>query len=343
MKISLVFICFFLLLNTPVSSQPANKDFHLLFYNLENLFDTRNNPDTEDDEFTPQGMRRWTYKRFYKKITAISKVILSASGWTPPELIAVCEVENRYVLERLLKDTPLKAYPYRIIHKESPDPRGIDVALLYNFETFYPLKYEYIPLKKDSSNTLRSREILYVQGILGNRDTLHLFINHWPSRYSGLLESREARTLAAVTLRAGIQSVQKVHRNPMIIITGDFNDQPSDESLRVHLQANALSENPSGDALFNLSSQWLKDEIKTLKHQSQWFVFDQFIVSGTMLRQEEAFYIRPEFASIVKLPFLLEKDGRYGNYKLNRTYIGFRYHGGFSDHLPVLLKITENL
>ena len=193
MKNNIQVICIFFLLTNTCFAQTTPNDYHILFYNLENLFDIRNNPATNDEEFTPEGARHWTYNRFKKKIANLSKVILNASGWTPPDLIAVCEAENRYVLERLSKNTPLAKYPYRIIHKESPDPRGIDVALLYNKNTFYPLEYEYFPLTDDKNNTINSREILYVSGILGNIDTIHIFVNHWPSRYSGLLETMDAR------------------------------------------------------------------------------------------------------------------------------------------------------
>ncbi len=334
---------FFLLLNIPAFSQTSTKDFFFLFYNVENLFDTTDDPKTSDEEFTPEGVRHWTYSRLNKKLINISKVIHSASGWEPPQLIALCEIENRLVLDRLVNDTPLNKYQFNIIQKESPDPRGIDVALLYNPDTFYPLGYKCISLKSEEGNILKSREILYVSGLIGLTDTLHIFVNHWPSRYSGLLESKSARNLAAQTLRLCIDSLTKKYPHPKIIVAGDFNDQPTDESISLFLQAEGSSETPEKHKLYNLSLPWMMEEIQTIKHQSQWMVFDQIIVSGALLEPNTRLYTKPEWANIIKFPFLLEKDEKYGGMRLNRTYYGFRYHGGFSDHLPVMLKIRTTL
>ena len=326
-KIKLLLFFFFLLSYSTAFSQNVPNEISVLFYNVENLFDIKNDPHTLDDEFTPRGDRRWTYKRFEKKLNDLSKTILSASGWKPPELIALCEIENRYVLERLLNDTPLQRFPYKIIHKESPDPRGIDVAFLYNNEHFYPLEYQYFPLKNPDDSDIKTREILYVSGIINKSDTIHLFANHWPSRYSGLLESQPLRNLAARTLRRQIELLQENHPNAKIILIGDFNDQPTDESLSLHLGTENISESviiPDTQKLYNLSYQWMNEELGTLKYQSQWSVFDQIIVSGALLNKESSIFTEPEWAQIVKLPFLLENDDRYGGQKTNRTYYGFR-------------------
>lgn len=342
-KVFLVFLIIFI--SGKIFSQQNNQEASILFYNVENLFDIYNNPETNDDEFTPKGDRRWTYKRFEKKLQAISKVILNASGWNPPELVALCEIENHYALDKLLSQTPLKSYPYQIIHKESPDPRGIDVAFLYNENDFYPLEYQYIPIRTENDSIIKSREILYVSGIIKNTDTLHLFVNHWPSRYSGLMESQPLRNLAANTLKAEIELLQKNKINPNIVIVGDFNDQPSDESVSLNLGALAFPgqiKNFNNNKVFNLSWNWMEKEPGTLKFQSQWSVFDQIMVTGNLLKTENKIFTRVEWAEIVQLPFLLEKDERYGGIKTNRTYIGFNYNGGFSDHLPVLLKLQMN-
>jgi endonuclease/exonuclease/phosphatase family metal-dependent hydrolase len=337
------FVFYFLLFwGSAGFSQNYSDEFHLLFYNVENLFDFSDDPESQDEEFTPSGLRHWTYKKMNKKILDLSKVILNSSGWIPPQMIALCEVENRYVLEKLLSSTPLKTFSYKIIHKESPDQRGIDVVFLYESTTFLPIEYQYIPVRDETGNILNSREILYVSGVLNQIDTLHIFVNHWPSRYGGLLESRLKRNLAAQTLRCQTELLFEKYHNPKIIITGDFNDQPEDESLLKILGALRLSENPSDNYFYNLSYDWLKHEIKTIKYRSQWMVFDQIIVSGSFLDDKNSLYTRPEWAQIVNLPFLLEKDSRYGGKKIKRTYHGFKYTGGFSDHLPVGLKIKVN-
>jgi hypothetical protein len=319
-------------------SQNRSGEVSVLFYNVENLFDLKNDPGTLDEEFTPGGDRHWTYRRFHKKVLNISKAILNAAGWSPPSMIALCETENRYVLECLIKDTPLKEHPYKIIHKESPDDRGIDVAFLYNKEVFYPLYYHYYPLISNGDSVMQTREILYVSGILGGTDTLHFFVNHWPSRYSGLMETQSLRNLAASTLRSLLTQTFKKHHNAKVIILGDFNDQPWDESISLHLGAQEISDYSLQEDIINLSFQWQNDDLGTIKYRSQWSVFDQIMVSGSLLKAEKGLFTEPPLARIVKLPFLLEKDERYGGIKTNRTYSGYSYKGGFSDHLPVLLE-----
>ncbi len=326
----------------PVFSQNATDEFNMLFYNVENLFDISDDPLTQDDEYTPEGDRRWTWKRMNKKIVDISKVLLNSTGWNPPDIIGLCEIENRFVLEKLISQSPLKTCSYKIIHKESPDDRGIDIAFLYNSNTFNPIEYRYIPLSDKEGKMIRTREILYVCGILHSLDTLHLFFNHWPSRFGGLLESRPARHTAALTLRTEIELLHKKHSNPKVIIAGDFNDQPDDQSLLQTLGALPPSGTCSKSTLYNLSFPWMNDEIKTIKFQSQWSVFDQIIVSGALLDKNEQVYTRPEWAQVVKLPFLLEDDPTYGGKRIRRTYTGFKYNGGFSDHLPVVLKVAVN-
>lgn len=339
MKISSFLIFLFLFITFRCFSQESPTHFSVMFYNTENLFDPQDNILPGDDEFTPKGGYHWTYKRLNAKLLNISKVILSASGWQPPGVVALCEVEGRSVLERLIQKTPLSSIPYQIIHKESPDHRGIDVALLYNTDLFYPLEYKYFPLKLRNDSVMATREILYVSGIAKGKDTLYFFINHWPSRYSGLLETRSARDLAARLLREKVDELFNKFEAPKIIIMGDFNDQPNDESIVKFLQVEKFTDKIEHQKLYNLSNNWLESEKGTLKYQSQWSVFDQIIVSGALLQSNKGFYAQPGNAIIIDKPFLLEKDERYGGERPFRTYIGLRYNGGFSDHLPVLLEL----
>ena len=321
--------------------QTVRENYAVLFYNVENLFDLDDNPKTNDDEFTPDGDRYWTYNKLNNKLLNLSKVILSASGWNPPELVGLCEVENRKMLELLLSQTPLKELPYKIIHKESPDHRGIDVALLYNYEEFYPLEYKFFPLIHSGDSVQNTREILYVKGILNETDTLNLFINHWPSRYGGLMETRQKRMLAAQTLREIIDKLFEEEINPKVIIVGDFNDQPVDESIIRHLNTHNVSGNIERHKLYNLSVGWMNNEQGTLKYRSQWFVYDQIIVTGNLLKKDSHLKTSTKLATIINYPFLLENDERYGGLRPKRTYYGYTYNGGFSDHLPVLLRLKS--
>lgn len=319
-------------------SQNQEREFSIMFYNVENLFDTVNDTLTSDEEFTPQGTRHWTRKRLTEKLLAVSKAIINASGFLPPDVIGLCEIENRFVLEHLIRDTPLRTYSYKIIHKESPDSRGIDVALLYNSKRIYPLNYQFYRVK-NGDLSINTREILYFSGIVDQKDTLHFFVNHWKSRYDGLLETKQGRAFAARTLRTRVDSLFQSNRNSKIVILGDFNDQPTDISLKNELTAFEPTANFRKNQLYNLSWSWVGKEPGTLKYQSQWSVFDQIIVSGTLLDENSGLSTKPGNAKIIDLPFLLEKDEKYGGFKPNRTYNGYSYKGGFSDHLPVVLKL----
>lgn len=334
----LLFIFFSFIGNS--SSQQNQGESSILFYNVENLFDTKDNPKTDDENFTPDGEMHWTNARFNEKLLKISKVILSSSGWNVPDLIVLGEIENRYVLERLAEQPLLKPYSYKIIHKESPDHRGIDVGFLYNSENFFPLEYNYIPLVVNNK-TLDSREILYVAGILNGTDTIHIFGNHWPSRFSGLLETKWMRKEAALLLRSKIDELNEKYISPKIVVVGDFNDGPEDESILRYLKAEKIEEPIINKKLYNLFYGLKQIETGTLKYQSQWFVFDQIIVSGSLLKAKSGYYTKEENARIISLPFLIEDDLKFGGKKPFRTYYGFSYNGGFSDHLPVILQLNK--
>jgi len=208
-------------------SQKNAHNFSILFYNVENLFDTEDNPETEDNYFTPDGEFHWTGKRLNLKLLNISKTILSASGWSVPDVLLFCEIENREVLEKLIKNTPLKSYPFKIIHKDSPDHRGIDVGMIYNSDLFYPLEYQYYPLEVNQKK-VDTREILYVSGVVNGTDTLHIFGNHWPSRFSGFMETKSLRNAAAKLLKAKVDELNQKYQSPKIVIMGDFNDNSDD-------------------------------------------------------------------------------------------------------------------
>ncbi len=343
MKISFCLSLIWLLLFQPpfLFSQTGKGDFSILFYNVENLFDAKDGQGRGDDEFTPGGERHWTNKKLDRKLINISKSILNSSGFEMPVIVALCEVENRYVLERLVNDTPLGKSNYTIIHKESPDRRGIDVALLYNADFVFPIGYKFYPLLIQN-DTVKTREILYFSGIINGSDTLHVFVNHWPSRYDGVLESEPMRNLAARVLKTKVEGVQARYFNPKIVILGDFNDQPFNKSISEILGAKPVSCTPEGSRLYNLSVPWVKSGVGTLKYRSQWSVFDQCIVSGSLLNSSKGYFVVTGGTKIVSLPFLLKKDERYGGERPFRTYSGYSYEGGFSDHLPILVKLGYN-
>lgn len=314
----------------------SSDEFCFMFYNSENFFDCNNDSLTNDDEFTPKGVRGWNWKKFQGKADRLAKVILAAGKWNAPVLVGLSEIENLYVLEYLTKKTSLRNYNYKIVHKDSPDLRGIDVALIYRPELFLPFDYQAIAVTDSLNKSFYTRDILQVSGVLNGCDTIHIFVNHWPSRYGGVMETEKYRSLASETLRRAIQTINFKYRNAKIICMGDFNDNPLDESL-AKLLVNRKSEFPDNSGkLVNLSSDWVSGKVQTLKNQYAWDVFDQFIVSDNILTDTSCFQFRK--AEIFHPEFLLEPDTKFGGVKPRRSFIGFKYQEGFSDHLPVLLQ-----
>lgn len=340
-----------------VGSEPLFHDFtdqvrdsagiRIVFYNLENLYDPFNDSLTNDEEFTPEGAKHWNYKRYILKLQYLSRTLVATGGWEPPEIIGVCEVENRNVLYKLIYDTPLSVYGYRIIHHESPDPRGVDVAILYRPDKIATLSESAIPVTFAPDTVSRTRDILYAKLLVMGKDTLHVFVNHWPSRFGGYMQTIEKRARAAATLRTKTDSILASNPLANIVIMGDLNDDPEDESISGILLAGGgeagggKQEADNGAGLVNLmTGKTISGYTGTLKHGETWHTFDQFIVSVSLHKGLSNLSLAPVQPLIFHAPFLLTEDpGRFGD-KLNRTYLGPRYLGGFSDHLPIYLDIN---
>ena len=315
----------------------AQQEVRFLFYNTENFFHPSDDSLKADDEFTPGGSRHWTYKRFNQKLLSISKVIISAGSPQPPGLIALCEVEDARVLRLLVNGPLLERFNYSIIHFDSPDERGIDVALIYSEAVFRVISARVIgiPVTNPEDPT---RDILYVSGILCGVDTLHIFINHWPSRYAGAASTRPERQLAAQVLRYHIDSLLNTCRDPAVLVAGDMNDETADHSLSQVLQVRERGYGNRGKGLHSLPPQYAPGVYGTTKYQGFWYDFDHIFVSGRLLSPGPP-TLEAE-AMVVHSPgFLLEEDSRYGGLKPFRTYSGYTYQEGFSDHLPVYIDI----
>jgi len=301
----------------------------LMFYNVENLFDTYDDPVKDDDEFLPAGLRRWNQTRYKKKLNSIYKTITAAGEWSPPALVGLCEIENRKVLEDLVLGTYLSNYRYGIIHEESPDERGIDVALIFRKDIVHILDYRtWIPAAKKAD--FKSRSVLYVKCEIFH-DTLHLIINHWPSRRGGVLAGESLRNDIALMVRAAADSlITKSSGNSKIIITGDFNCTPDDPVIKTLIEP--------GHYLVNLTSD--NSSIPgTYRYTGIWEQLDQIIVSEPLLSCAKGLYTGHQKFAIYKPDFLLRNDINYPGLTTYPTYRGYRYQGGFSDHLPVLLDL----
>lgn len=322
----------------------VNSDFRIMFYNVENLFDTENDPYKNDDEFTPDTGRYWTKTRYNEKLRNIYKVIVAVGGWDLPQIVGLSEVENLKVLKDLINYTPLYKSDYKIIHYNSPDARGIDVALLYRENYFSVISHKPIPVVWPKHiGTGTTRDILYVCGVTNLEDTLHVFVNHWPSRWGGQIETEEKRMHVAKLLKHSTDSIFKINKTANIVVMGDLNDHPTDRSLTESLQAQTNFDKIKSNKLYNLS-YYLQVEKKlgTHKHQDQWGIIDQIIVSGALLSGEGKIYTTLDDAHVFNEDFLLETDQKFTGKKVKRTYIGFKYHGGYSDHLPTYVDLKQN-
>jgi len=325
-------------------AQEDSLSFSMLvcFYNTENLFDPENDSLTMDEAFTPDGLNHWGYKRYFHKINALAKVILAMGEGNPPTLIGLAEIENARVLQHLCTRSPLKKYAYRYVHHDSPDRRGIDVALLYRPDKITILQEFSIPVIFPFDPSSRNRDILYTAIQCPSGDTLHLFVNHWTSRYGGVGATIAKRNYYASRLRQQVDSIFFTQPDAAICIVGDLNDYPSDPSLRDSLRALNPQKTPKEKKeLFNLMdnfSPWKNEG--THKQGAFWGCLDQCIVSTSLLTPRHPLQIENGQAEIFRAPFLLEDDEKYGGKKVYRTFLGPRYIGGYSDHLPIRVKIV---
>jgi len=324
----------------PSGVTDPNPYYRVMFYNVENLFDTENDPAINDDEFLPAGAKQWTKARYQEKLNHIAQVIRDLGHDTLPALVGLCEIENRQTIEDLINKTSLKGTDYTIVHHESPDSRGIDVALLYRAGYFQLLDKHFFAIKFPFDTATATREILYAQGILGGKDTVHVFVNHWPSRSSGEVKSRPLRVFVAETVRSKIDSILHSSPNAKILITGDFNDEPQDLSVVSGLKAILTYNNPTANNLYELSQGLAsKSPGGTYKYKGTWNQLDHMVVSGAVLDTCRPFYSRPDDLHVFQANYLLTEDKTNMGKQPFRTYLGNYYQGGYSDHLPIYFDI----
>jgi len=312
---------------------PQDKPFKVMFYNVENFFDTQDDSTTNDNDFLPTSKRQWTQERFNLKVSHLYKTIIAVGKDRQPDIIGLSEVENIRCLKALVLYSPLSSFEYRIVHYDSPDPRGIDVALLYNPQTFKVLKSNPCAVWIGDKRKHKTRDILMVKGVILPHDTMFVFVNHWSSRLKGEELSEPKRKQSAEVLRQKIDSICSINIMANIIIIGDFNDNPDNESITKVLLANDCS-TTTNNQLCNLSKHYSFQG--TYKYKGNWETFDQIIVSKTIYKTFPNIEVH-----ICAEPFLLIDDDKYSGQKPLGTYNGMRYTGGFSDHLPVMLELSK--
>lgn len=312
----------------------AQESYKIAFYNVENLFDTVDDPTTLDDDFTPDGKQKWTTERYQAKLTKIAQVMDSLGK---PHLIGLSEVENLTVLEDLIETEALKTEDYGIIHKNSPDMRGIDVALLYKKQNFQVLKTEFIRvnfpdfIEKDYT----SRDILYAKGKLSNGEILHVFVNHWPSRRGGLQQSEPKRLFVAQHVKKAVDEILYKDQKALVVLMGDFNDEPDNTSLTSVLGALPDESAALEGLLYNCFYSQDKDKKGSYNYRGNWNMLDQFIVSGYLRNPAAPLMVKNP--TIYKYSWLMY-EGKNGPTP-NRTYGGPNYYGGYSDHLPISIEL----
>lgn len=310
----------------------------IVFYNVENLFDTVDDRHTHnDEEFTPEGEKMWDDERYQHKLDAIAEALLMANGKSPLAF-GLAEIENRKVVEDLILKTALSSTDYRIVHYDSEDRRGVDSAFVYDASLLQTtIETKHVVSVEDEPH-FRTRDILYIQGKIAEHE-IHFFVNHWPSRREGTSESADRRNSAAQILRREIDEILNFNENANIVVMGDFNDTPSDISIREILRAKGQHEQQQGDLVNLLVEEHNKGQ-GTVVHQREWMVFDHIIVSQGLLQGQSGLEIERNNAFIVRNDALIYTYPD-GNQKPNATYRGDTYDGGYSDHLPVYLTLKK--
>lgn len=334
---------FFFLVNIFITGQDSAKiyqskrNIQVAFYNVENLFDTIDDPHKLDNDFLPASNKKWDTKKYNEKLTNLSKVIdAMMPGKYGPDLIGLCEVESRWVVEDLAVEPLLKRNQYEVVHYESPDKRGIDVAAMYNSRKLKLLATETIEVPFPEDGRIKTRNILYIKfTTLKSKDTVHVFFNHWPSRMGGEEKSEWKRVRAAETLMEKVDSVISFNVKAKVVIMGDLNDYPTNHSVADVV----CREDSSVIVLKNLMVDYHAQGFGTYNYKGAWGVLDNVIVSKYLLGNTEGgINVFQEKAYIFRKDWLLYTNKK-GEKSPAKTMGGSTYYGGYSDHLPVYLLL----
>ena len=345
MKTVLLLLIAILLFKITDAQNQHYKPAVIAFYNLENFFDTINNPNINDEDFLPDGIKNYNSKVYQAKVLRLATVVSQIGTNINPDgfaFIGVAEIENDTVLNDLIHHPLLKNRNYGVVHYDSRDIRGVDVALLYNPKYFTVLNSRklFVPLPEGAKASAYTRDILWVKGVL-NGDTVYVFVNHWPSRVGGEQRSAPGRFAAAQVNRNFIDSIEKYKPGAKIIVMGDLNDDPINESITKILGAKGKIANVKPGGLYNPWVDLYKKGIGTLAYQDAWGLFDQIIISYAWLdkNQQGYFFFQPY---IFNKEFMVENTGKYKGYPM-RTWDGNVFRGGYSDHFPTYIVLLKKV
>ncbi len=325
--------------NKNASPSKGKHEIKVACYNVENLFDTKDDAGKIDEEYMPESEKKWTQERYIKKLNSIHKVLSGIEGdGNVPAIIGLTEVENKNVLRDLVRQTSINER-YGIVHHESPDVRGIDCALLYDSSIFKVLEHEALPVNFDFDPEVKTRDIIYAKGqINGTDEILHIFVNHWSSRRGGLEASEIKRVTCALVLKGKVIEIFKEDENAKILIMGDFNDETDNKSIAQTLGAKSSFKALQNKELFNTAASLDKAGKGTYNYKGNWNMLDQIIVSGNLLNDKKGLNASSTMA-IFQQDWMMYDDKKKGKVP-SRTYGGPNYYGGYSDHLPVYLQLT---
>ncbi len=346
MKITLYTLSLLWLLTATSCTTAQNKNydaashFTVMFYNVENLFDTIDTENVSDSEFSPQGKKHWNTQRYTKKLNDLAGVISRINTEELPEIVGLCEVENRQVIEDLIATKKLTKGGYAIVHEDSPSPRGIDVALIYRKSEFEYISHQALGVSLPEEPEYKFRDILYVKGKTGG-ETLHLFVNHWKSRRGGRAETEFKRVASAKVLRAKIDQIQKKNKKAKIIIIGDFNDTPQNRSIKEILRAGSDIKRAKKGDLFNLMYAKSINKKGTNHYKDKWYMLDNLIVSQQLMTGKKGWKVSPDGGEIYYDSSVLYNNPKANTAVPNKTYGGPKYYGGISDHLPVYFMMNN--
>ena len=332
-KIGMLVISGVVLFSCTSVKKSLRQEYTVVSYNVENLFDTVDDPKVPDEEFLPASEKKWDNEKYQKKLTDIAEVISEVNQKELPEVVGLVEVENQTVLEDLINAGRLKGRNYAIIHEESPDYRGIDVALIYRKDAFKEIKHEVLPVIFPDDPEFKTRDILHVTGKMRNK-TVHIFVNHWPSRIGGEDKTEPKRVLAASVLKRRVDQILVEEPKARIIIMGDMNDEPANKSLKETLGAAAPG---SGAPLVNLM---MPDDVAgkgTYFYSGNWNMLDNLVVSEAVLKGK-GMTVEDEKGNIFSNGWMIYTN-KNGDKTPNRSYVGNKYVGGVSDHFPVYFKM----
>ena len=341
MKQLLVLILMFVVLTAGFAQE---RRLRLVEWNVENLFDTLHDYGHNDQEFLPEGTHRWNSQRYFSKISLVARTLAILGGTVPADLVVLCEVENDSVMVQLTRRSLLASLGYDYVMTNCKDSRGIDVALMYQPSMFRPMSVQSLSVPYDSLSERPTRDILFVSGEITTGEVVHLFLCHFPSRSGERRATESYRMRAASVVKSKTDSLMQANPLAKIVITGDFNDEPHDASIAQTLGASVPPPNSSGiDAqrLYVLSARLVAGGgiQGTYKYRGRWNRLDNVIVSGSLLAETDGIVTSETHCAIGALPHLLEEDGDQGAVKPRRSFLGPAWHGGVSDHLPLVLDM----